>query len=283
MRIPAVDRLEPDVALASGATAIYKGHGGDEIFCRHHTHFYVADFLRQCGPRRKFLSLATHSAIAEGETLWRVLAQALWNAYVPRRWSLLRTFQRDQEGQSLVHPGILAALRDDRSFDLPFARGTRTCPPGKLWQISLISGHRGYYSPFSRDTDPHPVWPLLSQPIVEVALRIRTWLQMENRRERAVARAAFANDLPREIIDRTDKGGSEPLAWRVLHKNRPFIRELLMDGALVREGIVDATKLDAVLSDSDDSAIRATVPIFALVGAEAWHSAWCNPRVRSVP
>src|SRR5262249_38887473 len=114
MRIPDVDRLEPDVALASGATAIYKGHGGDEIFCRHHTHFYVADFLRQCGPRRKLLSLATHSAITEGETLWRVLAQALWNAYTPRPWSLLRTFQRDQEGQSLLHPGILASLRDDR-------------------------------------------------------------------------------------------------------------------------------------------------------------------------
>ena len=106
---------------------------------------------------------------------------------------------------------------------------------------------------------------------------------MENRRERAVARAAFANDLPREIIDRTDKGGAEPLAWRVLLKNRPFIRELLMDGALVRERIVDARKLDAVLSDLADSDIRATVPVFALVGAEAWHSAWCNPRVRIEP
>src|SRR5262249_10988519 len=102
MRIPEIDRLEPDIALAANATAIYKGHGGDEIFCRHHTHFYVADFLRQCGLRRRLLSLATHSAIAEGETLWSVLARALWNAYAPQRWNLTRIFQHDHEGQSLL-------------------------------------------------------------------------------------------------------------------------------------------------------------------------------------
>ena len=280
MRIPEIDRIEPDAALEVGAPMTTKGHGGDELFCRHHTHFYVADFLRVHGLHPDLLPTLLHSAVTEGETLWTILGGALRDALIPRRWNLARIFARDQEGQSLLHADVAAELLNDRSCDAPYTPSTRDCPPGKLWQISVITGRRFHYLPSMREDDPQQVSPLLSQPLIEACLRIPTYLQMKDRRERAVARAAFIREVPREILERRWKGGAEHLAWRLLRRNLSFVRELLLEGHVVRARIVDRPRLEALLDASPASLIKATVPIFHLVGAEAWLQAWVG---RGVP
>lgn len=274
LRIPAVDRIEPECAASVGAQAIYKGHGGDELFCRHHTQYYVADALRGAGLSAGTLGLLLHSAVTEGESIWTILAGAIRNAFVPRRWDLASIFEHDQEGQSLLQPEVWREARADGAWELPFARSTRECPPGKLWQISLATGWRPYYLPFTEERDPPVIAPLLSQPVIETCLRIPTYLQMAHRMERAVARAAFTAEVPRAILERRWKGGAEPLAWRLFRRNLAFIRELLLDGRLVRERIVDRRRLEAALSLSPDSPLSATVPVFELVGMEAWLNAW---------
>jgi asparagine synthase (glutamine-hydrolysing) len=274
LRIPAVDRIEPECAAAVGAHAIYKGYGGDELFCRHHTHYYVADALR-CGDLRAGLGgLLLHSAVTEGESIWKVLASAIGNAFLPHRWNTTRVFSLDQEDQGLVRAEVIRELQADRAYDLPFADSTHACPPGKLWQISLITGWRPYYTPSMRVHDPPVIAPLLSQPIIETCLRIPTYLQMKGRQERAVARAAFAEEVPREILERRWKGGAEQLAWRLFRRNLPLIREILLDGQLVRHHIVDRPRLEAALVVSPASGLKATVPVFELLGTEFWLHAW---------
>lgn len=278
LRLPAVDRIEPDAACDVAATAIFKGHGGDELFCRHHTRYYVADYLRAHGFGRQLLALLVHSAFVEGETAWKVLGGALANAFIPRRWDLTSIFHRDQQNQSLLHSDVLRALQSDQSFDLPFARSTRECTPGKLWQIAALTTPRPYYNPWDRAGDPERIAPLLSQPVVETCLRIPTYLQMQGRWDRAVARAAFVRELPPEIAERRSKGGAEQLAWRTLLANLDIAREILLDGLLVRERFIDRPRLEAALSTSPGSDIRGTVPIFDLLGTEAWLRAWRNPQ-----
>jgi len=274
MRIPAIDRIEPDAAVEVGAQLISKGHGGDELFCRHHTHYYVADFLRERGARPQLLELALHSAMMEGVTVWSVMMRALRAAFLTREWRLARIFSLDQEGQWLLHPDVMASTLEDRTFDSPFAASPRRCPPGKLWQISLVTSRRPYYLPSAREGDPQQIFPLLSQPIIETCLRIPTYLQMAGRRDRAVARAAFVHEVPPEIIDRRWKGGAEHLAWNLLRRNLGFIRELLLDGELARQRIIDRARVEAVLSSFPSSTSSATVPVFDLVGAEAWLQPW---------
>ncbi len=270
MRVRAIERIEPDAARQAGATAIFRGSGGDELFCRHHGYNLAADLLRRHGLSRELMSLLAHSAIMESETLWTMLARAFRGAFIPYRWNMAGVFRVEQEEQSLLTAEILDAALASESFDLPYASSTRECPPGKLWQISLVTARRPYCSPWSREGDPQTFAPLLSQPLIETCLRIPTWFQMRCRGERAVARAAFASSLPREIIARRSKGGAENLAWKTFHANQSFIRELLLDGRLVRERIVDRRRLEAALEGAATSDIRSTVPLFDLVGAEAW-------------
>jgi asparagine synthase (glutamine-hydrolysing) len=160
---------------------------------------------------------------------------------------------------------------------------TGNCGPGKLWQISLVTARRPYYNVWAQSGDAQVVSPLLSQPVVETCLRIPTYFQTHNRGERAVARAAFAPALPAEVIARRSKGVADELAWKTFRANLPFIRELLLDGGLVGSGLVDRARLETALADEFTSTIRSTVPVFDLVGAEAWLQPWsCGTQTERV-
>lgn len=274
LRMREVDRMDAEHARDLGADAIFKGHGGDELFCRHHTTFYVADFLRERGFQPELLTLLLHSAITEGTTVWHILVRALQDSVIRRRWNLAEIFSSDQEGESLLTADALHEAISCHTSDLPLARSTRHCPPGKLWQISLAMVPRRFEGPHSLPEDPPLIAPFLSQPVVEVCLRTPTYLQIRNRGERAVARAAFEGLVPAKILSRYSKGGAEQLAWHTLRRNRAFTRELLLDGLLVKEGIADRGKLEAALSDAPGAAFKPTVPIFDLLGAEIWARQW---------
>jgi asparagine synthase (glutamine-hydrolysing) len=282
MRIPDIDRIEPDLAHERHAEIITRGHGGDELFCRHHTMFYVADFIRDRAFHPALFPLLLHAAFTEGETVWTVFAGAIRNAFFPRAGNMMQIFTNEQAEQSLLHPDITAQLATHREFELPAGEFERACAPGKLWQINLLGGHRHYYLPSMREGDARQALPLLSQPLIETCLRIPTYLKMEDRRERAVARAAFVREVPQEILERRWKGGAEQLAWRMMRRNLPFIRELVLEGELIRSGLLNRPRLESLLNSDPASVVRATVPVFDLIGVEAWLQAW-SLRTRRSP
>jgi asparagine synthase (glutamine-hydrolysing) len=88
-------------------------------------------------------------------------------------------------------------------------------------------------------------------------------------------------EVPKEILMRRWKGGAEHLAWRILRQNLPFVRELLLDGELIRSGLLNRPRLESLLNGDPASVVRATVPVFGLVGAEAWLQAWSLRMPRS--
>ncbi len=275
LRIPSVDRIEADVARDVGAAAIFKGEGGDEIFCRNQLALYVADFIRERGFGRGLMGLVMHAAMTEGVTAWQILARSVWNALLPHRWSFTVQMEENVPEATLLHPDVIAQLRKSTSARPP-ARRTWTASPGRSWQIGLITARRPFYGPFSQTGDPASIAPLLSQPVIEVCLRIPTWLQMTGRRDRALARAAFAADLPEQIEHRRDKGGAEDLANTILVQNMDFIREMLLGGLVIQQGILDRRRLDAALSGSPSSDGVTAAPLFNLLGTEIWARAWAG-------
>lgn len=275
LRIRQVDRLDVECARDVRAEVVLKGHGGDELFCRHQLGYAAADLIRAPWGHRSGLGLLLiHAAVNEGTTGWSAFGQALRDAFIPRRWNLTAIFSEEQEDQSLVNPDLLRAVIRTTQFDLPFAPSTASCPPGKLWQISLVTPPRDFEGPHGESDDPPIVAPLLSQPVVETCLRIPSYLQVRDRGERAVARAAFGDLLPPEIINRRSKGGAEQLAWKMLRRNWRFTRERLLEGTLVKERIVNRQKLEAALSDSPSGELTANAPLFDLLGAEIWVQQW---------
>src|SRR3546814_19059841 len=93
-----------------------------------------------------------------------------------------------------------------------------------------------------RSAPPH-IAPLLSQPIVELCLSIPTWHWIADGRDRAVARAAFSNRLPRPIIERQQTGGPAEFNLSIYRKQRDRLNELIRHGVLAGAGIIDISIL----------------------------------------
>ena len=159
----------------------------------------------------------------------------------------------------------------------PWLKESRRIAPGShglLFGLITVTSAI-YHSPFSDPHDPLRVSPLVSQPLLEIALRMPTHLHCKFAQDRAVARAAFADVLPPEILQRgLGKGG--PTLWvrDVIESNTGFLREFLLDGILVRQRLIDRKKLETVLSPRIAKSTVIAGDIFAKLYIEAWLRAW---------
>jgi asparagine synthase (glutamine-hydrolysing) len=128
-----------------------------------------------------------------------------------------------------------------------------------------------YHSPFSASDDPLQISPLISQPLVELALQTPSNLHFENGQDRAVARTAFSDVLPATILRRgLGKGGPNLWAKDVIEGNAEFLREFLLDGILVQRNLVDRNKVESALSPKIAKSTAIVGDIFAKVYIESW-------------
>jgi asparagine synthase (glutamine-hydrolysing) len=87
---------------------------------------------------------------------------------------------------------------------------------------------------------------------------------------RGLARLAFADRLPPSIAKRTTKGSTLKFWHHVLREHTAFLRESLLDGLLVKEGLLDKGKLDAYLVEDQPFLTVHPGQIVVYLGVEAW-------------
>jgi len=115
--------------------------------------------------------------------------------------------------------------------------------------------------------------PLMSQPIVELALSIPSWHMVEGGRDRALARKAYHNAMPPLIRDRRRKGSPSSFAITLLRAKREEARERLLDGELVRRGYIDKAALATALAEEPGVGL-GYVRILGLLDMEVWIGHW---------
>ena len=121
--------------------------------------------------------------------------------------------------------------------------------------------------------------PLLSQPLVELCLRIPTYVLIKNGIDRATARRAFAPELPPEVIKRRNKGRIDQHIRNVLDANLDFVRDLLLNGRLVREGLLNRRNLEMYLTRERSPAdFEYSEILQEQLCVEAWLSRWLDNR-----
>ncbi len=257
--IQAAWRHVRDVASQRGATAVFNGTGGDNIFC----------FLRSATPIiDRFLAdgigaaLSTARDIAQltGATYLQVFSAALRRARLnvgARRW------RRDER--------FLAADRSKAHAEAhPWLCVPEGVRPGTAAHIMLLLRIQNYLDPWDADCRLDMVNPLLAQPIVECCLTIPSWQWCQGGIDRAVARRAFADRLPPMILARRWKGGPDSLISTLFELNRPLIRAALVDGVLADRGVLDRGAITAVLDEPRSASDSDALRLLILTDAEAW-------------
>jgi len=257
---------EFEQAHRCGAAAIFTGGGGDGVFYQSRASFAVADYVQRHGLTTELPGIALDAARLEGKSLMTVLRAA----FADRQNNSRR--QRSVEHlnlQALVNPAIVAsqaALLRAR-FD---TSARHDAPIGKWWQILTTSTPPSFYDQLGNPSALERVPPLVSQPIVELCLRIPTYVLVENGWDRAIARRAFEADLPRAVVNRRGKGGLETHIRAIFGANIRFIREFLLDGELVRRGILNRKHLEACLSGAQAVTAPQITEMQDHLSTEAW-------------
>lgn len=273
---------EPDEVFVktieeSKATAIVSGAGGDELFYQHGVKFVWIDYLRRKGPGLKAWRIAMNVARLESESIWRVLATSLRDSPTSL---VLRDLAKEH---SLMNPDVFQQVADNQLFLHPWFKRSNATAPGKRWHIMGLAG--ALAQDMYRGQDPRAntienLAPLMSQPLIELCLQIPTYLLCSGKRDRTLARHAFARDVPAAILNRCTKGLTYELGKAILQQNLPVVREALLDGLLVKRGILNRRRLELSLSGQSTSDSGHATHILTYLATEAWLTAWSQGEAR---
>ncbi|AJP73400.1 asparagine synthase-related protein [Sphingomonas hengshuiensis] len=261
----ALDRPIQKVAAKLCIDAFFGGGGGDSMFCLTHSALPLIDRLTAEGLGRGIFESAGDIAQLTRTNIWKVLAAAARR--LPRAHS------------SMPRPMTNAFLARHVPETLPWPEGNSWLaappgvPPGKRNHVWSIIGIQNQLEGYGREAMAPLLAPLLSQPIAETCIAIPTWYWCIGGNNRAVAREAFRDRLPASVIDRRTKVSFSSLAYRVIRANMTILREMLLDGALARQGLLDRERiagfLDGTMADGE-----ALPELMALVEVEAWVRHW---------
>lgn len=262
-----------DAALASSyaAPALFTGAGGDAVFYEMLQWWPAADYLQVQGLDAGFPGAAMDAARLGRVSVWRAIASAL------SEWFRHDVLARRPSGTSeLLSRDAQQHALDLARFAHPALRGADQLPIGKFMQTVALMHPVGCYDPLEKEAAPQIVHPLLSQPLVELTLQLPTYVLIRGGHGRALARQAFANELPPQIASRRTKGGMEEHLKTILSANLEFVRSMVLEGQLARRGLLDRAKLEELLSGRPTALIGSMSQIHGLVAVEAWLDRWAH-------
>jgi asparagine synthase (glutamine-hydrolysing) len=271
--------VEARVAAERGATGIFSGAGGDSLFVQARADLAVADHLRCHGFTPGVLSVALDAARVTRTSLWPILRKG-----VARH---LRRAESSPVGEladarSLIPQAVLQAARDDDTLIHPWIQACRDISPGLLWQVLCLSVPPTFYECFGGETDIERTAVLVSQPLIELCVRIPSYVWISGGRDRAIARRAFADALPPLIARRQQKGGIDRYNLSLFDANETYLREMLLDGLLVREGLLDRERLERFLArDTSRASFEYNDVLRHHLCTEVWLRRWSQTARRA--
>ena len=152
----------------------------------------------------------------------------------------------------------------------PWFRAPTNTLPGDRERIFDLVGNQMFADATLRAGHRRIRMPLLSQPVMEACLRIPSWMWISGGQNRAVARSAFATQLPRDVLERRSKGTFMNYTAGIFSRNKETIRRFLLDGYLQSRGLLDPYKLNLFLGSQLPARDRSFIRIFNLCMIENW-------------
>lgn len=219
------DSVFGEAARAFGADAIFTGTGGDNIFGYITSAGPVIDALRFAGPAAAWRAAGDLARLAR-DNRWKALA------YAARR--ILRT-----PAPWPVETGLLSDRFAESMPSHPWAENMAGVAPGQRTYGLALLLMQSFVNAYDRALDLPMIAPLLSQPLVEFGLGVASWQWSEGGQDRALARRAFADMVPAEVLARRSKGRILSVFLPAFADNRAALRAFLLDGWLAGAGIVD--------------------------------------------
>lgn len=245
---------------AARVGAVMTGKGGDSILLQSATPDVFVDLWRDRGWRAMLTPDVARLALANETSVWTMIRRA-------------RAYGR--HGADLpVRDDALLRASEAPALPHPWLEGCERFGPAKRLQILGVADSVSRHGP-SRLTETIDVrHPLCAQPVIEACLAIPTAVLTLGARDRGLARQAFRERLPSEILERRSKGDMTQIYGRMLLENLDVLRPWLMDGRLAALGIVDRDAVNAQLTRERFLWRGKYSAIMVAAVFEAWVRTW---------
>ncbi len=254
----AANELSEAIGTQLGVNSFFSGGGGDTVFCYTRTAAPAADAFRERG------TIAGIRAILDLAELHQC---TFWKAGKLTLRKLLAPPKPPRKPDATF---LSATLAHEVLEFHPWFAAPEGALPGDRERIFDLAGTQVFRDGLARGTRRHLRMPLLSQPVLEACLKVPSWMWIAEGRNRAVARDAFADMLPPDILHRRSKGTFMNYSGAVYRQNKRLLQDYLLTGQLESKGLLDADALrqffDRDLAARDDRFMR----IFDLCAAESW-------------
>lgn len=253
----AVNEAMTAIGASEAVASHFSGGGGDTVFCYLGNAAPAADACRELGIRAGVKAMRELSHLHQC-TLWKAMRLTLAKILKPPATAAPSTAFLDPQAPIMApdrHPWLDAPPR---------------ALPGDRRRIEYLAGTQLCRHSICRGPSRELRMPLLSQPVIEACLKAPTWMWIAGGRNRSVARAAFAADLPHAILHRRSKGDFAPYLGAAWRRNKQGMRDFLLEGELQARSLLDtesiASFFERRLPPRDQSFHR----IFELCTIENW-------------
>jgi asparagine synthase (glutamine-hydrolysing) len=273
--VATADQALIETCRAAGADVVMSGQGGDALFLQRviASHALI-DFVRLNGLGAAFWGTAYAVAMLTERPVLGILGDAASFLLGVRSWrSDGGLAAAKSRWKGLIGEDALASLPSSYVIH-PWLKQAERLPPTKAEQLQSILALRNYYPACGHGIERTALFPLASQPIVELALSTPAYEFIRGGRDRSLERNAFADILPADIVHRTQKGFVSHSMTAALARDFETVREKILDGVLATEGVINRKAAEARFTREQFAEGGELETVLNLMAVEAWLSAW---------
>lgn len=247
------------VGEAAGIEAIMTGLAGDTVFFSSHTALAMQDHVRRLG--------------------WRAWTTPFLGDLA--RWTRRSAYELIKLGlttepKAPIYPMVLPDwfICDGVTSSHPWLERASDLAPAKHLQLQSLTHQLASIGRSRRGQRFDILYPLLTQPVMQAALAIPIDLLVEGGRDRALARRAFTTILPPMIVERRSKGDASYRFAAALAKGLAALRPFLLEGRLAAMGLIDPSRLEAALVESELAQQGGSTLPMRVAALESWVRYW---------
>lgn len=256
-------------AQSLGARQLFTGLGGDTVFLAGGGSLLAADDYWKRPWRTFDPGPALEIARRTRKSVWSV-----WRQAQAARWGWTKPAPMGEVGH------LAPALRTSLPAAHAWLAGLGDVAPAKRRQVRHLAQQLLVSGRTARGQALDLVHPLLAQPVMEACLSLSARAQAHGADDRAMAREAFRARLAPEVYGRRSKGDLGRHYGRAVAEELPALRDLLLEGCLVKAGLLDAEALDTLLATDTLIWKGPYREIVEAVILEQWAASWTRRLAR---
>jgi asparagine synthase (glutamine-hydrolysing) len=120
--------------------------------------------------------------------------------------------------------------------------------------------------------------PLLDHQLVELAAAMPAAIKVRGGRLKHVMKAALADLLPDDILNRKKRGFGTPMGAWLKRELAPLLRRLLAPDVVSARGLFRQPVVDQLMADHEANRIDGTDALLALMNLEIWSRIYLDNR-----